>query len=200
MVEALLYYLYHGTYCDPGNSPTDLPSIVLDARMFAIADKYFVKSLKTLIVEKFINHCRDQWNTPSFAQAVAEVYETAPEDSSLKEVVVTAVQYHVDELLTNMHDYTDFHKALREVPGFGADVLVALAGAKSGVTSKLYFRNDNDKKRRFYGWRFNCPAAGCGATFSLNIPLGTTITFGCPSGHYAGNTFSWWAQHGTGTS
>ena len=42
VVEALIHYLYNFDYGEYAIRKTDMPSIVLDARLFAIADVYFV--------------------------------------------------------------------------------------------------------------------------------------------------------------
>ena len=126
-MEAMLHYMYHGTYVEPGNAPTDLHPVMLDVKMFTIADKYLIKPLKDVASNKFAAHSIDSWKMPEFARAVKELYESGVKDCTLKAVAIATVKEHAKELLSKKDDYPDVHKALRETPEFGADVLNILA-------------------------------------------------------------------------
>lgn len=187
--------MYHGTYVDPGNAPTDMPPILLDVRMFIIADKYFVESLKRLACLKFSARCEgDDWRSPDFATAVTELYESGVEDDSVRRVVVATIRDQATDLLMKAAEYPDIHKVMRETPAFGADVVVALTSVLSAVSGGSVERSHAlSKLAEEYKQGFSCPE--CCATFSLYIPVGESISFGCPKGHHGGKSYTWWAKH-----
>ena len=196
VVEAMLHYLYHGTYGDAGNATTDLPSILLDVKVFVIADKYFVEPLKAVACRKFGEHCKDEWKTADFAQAVQELYESGVEDKSLKDVALAAVRIHAKDLLTKNGEFPDIHKAMRETPAFGADVLTDLTAASNAFSTDIDRPTaTSETLREMYRWTFRCP--NCLSTFSVDIPLGSSVEFGCPKGHSRDESFFFWKKYST---
>lgn len=88
----MLYYLYNFDYGDHGNSQEDAAPIVLDVRMFAIADKFAITPLKKLAAKKFAVRADAEWNTAGFAEAIAEVYDIIPaHEDTLERIVVRVV-------------------------------------------------------------------------------------------------------------
>ncbi|KAK3717653.1 hypothetical protein LTR37_005720 [Vermiconidia calcicola] len=74
-VEALIHYFCCFDYGECAN----ISNMILDARMYAVADKYFVALLKQLAKKKFESRAKAEWKTVEFADAVAEVFSTVPE-------------------------------------------------------------------------------------------------------------------------
>ena len=100
--------------------------LLLDIRMYIIADKYFVAPLKDLAARKFNEGAKAWWNSRAFANAAAEVYSSAAKDSFLKHSVVDVTRKHAQELLDPTKGYDAFLEVLNEVPELGKDVAIAL--------------------------------------------------------------------------
>ncbi|ESZ96608.1 hypothetical protein SBOR_2975 [Sclerotinia borealis F-4128] len=160
IVEAMIYYLYHGTYDDqkasepeipddasqlgieheiaelPPNSPSPSPppspepdidewgeviqrpetppgdsihddnpisapsTLLFNAKVYIIADKYMIPGLKPLANQKFVRSAEKNWNTPEFPAAVELLWENIPEsDLLLRDSVIAATAPHLDPLL-----------------------------------------------------------------------------------------------------
>ncbi|KAK3699503.1 hypothetical protein LTR37_016460 [Vermiconidia calcicola] len=122
VVEAMLRYLYTGNYGDAGNNASDLSSGVLDVRMFIMAGKYFIKSLKSAAASKFSERCSKEWSSPAFAQAVAEIHGSNLESEALKAPAVEAIKAHAGSLLNHTTKYEDFRKVLHNNGALGEAV------------------------------------------------------------------------------
>ena len=154
--------MYNFDYGDHGNSPEHVPAIVLNVRMFALADKYFIEPLKTLSAGKFEARAASEWQTLAFASAIAEVYSIIPDhEPRLKRIVLHEVNKHKSELLNQSHDFKEFRKVMRDNAAFAADVSESLTTDKH-TTAKTY----------------KCPDQG--EVFSVDVPEG--VRFGCPDG------------------
>jgi hypothetical protein len=185
--------MYHGTYGDAGIAITDLPSIILDVKMFVLADKYFIEPFKAVACAKFAEHCESKWKTGDFARAVQELYESGVEDRGLKDVAVTCVRAHAKEMLVKKDDYPDISRAMRETPDFGADGITELATASHYFTTTIDRKaDDSPVLETAYRWTFACPK--CSSTFSLDIPVGDSFTFNCPQGHHQ-KSFAEWVRY-----
>ena len=124
-VEALIHYLYNFEYDTINDRQTDVPQIVLDVRVWVIADKYFVEPLKELAAEYFEGRNCNEWMEPDFAKAIVEVYTTTLEGCALRESIIFTVR-DCPSLLDPKEGHTDFLKVLRETPGLGADILIQM--------------------------------------------------------------------------
>lgn len=175
MVEGLLYYMYNFDYGDHGNSPDHVTALVLNVRMFALADKYLIESLKTLSADKFEARAAAEWQTPAFASAIAEVYGIIPDhETRLKRVVLHEVNKHKSELFGQSPDFKKFRKVMRDNAAFAADVAECLTADKH-TTAKTY----------------KCPSQR--EVFSVDVPEG--VRFGCPAGCYTDQPLSWWQKY-----
>lgn len=175
--------MYYCTYTDPGNAPTDLPPILLDVKVFTIADKYMIETLKGVARKKFQEHCTGEWATSEFATAVEEIYATCLDDETMKDIVISTAKAHIKEYLDGADDHIDIRTAMKEIPAFSADILAKLGETDFKVTA-------GDLKVT----RHRCGQCGC------EFPLGHSdsypnMRFSCPNGHYANNTYSWWSSY-----
>ena len=181
-VEAMLHYMYHGSYTDPGNAPDDIPPILLDIRMFIIADKYFVKPLKSVSRVKFTQHCAEEWKSADFALAVREIYATELNDESVKDIALKTIREHTGDFFADRDTYEEINRATRDVPAFGADVLAKLAAAK----------HDFGDEGSMMKWRLKCP--DCKSDFYVGVPAGNpNFKFSCPRGENWNQPISWWS-------
>ena len=164
VVEAFIHYLYNFDYGEYTNRQTDVVPIVLDVRMYAIAEKYFVAPLKKLAADKFETRAQTEWNTPSFADAAAEVYDsTADRSNPIKHTIINIVKKHSNELLNKSKGHAQFLKVLSATTDFGADVSVALA---TTIPAKFY----------------KCPNCEHLFSFSKTAPGEFRCPFNCHSG------------------
>ena len=182
-VDAMLYYLYNWDYHDQGNDQQQVSPIVLDVRVFAIADKFFVEPLKQLSADKFAKRAEAEWTMPNFAMAIAEVYDIIPEhEDTLEQMVVRVVKDHAGDLFDETKRYGHFTKVIRERAELAADVSEALAtdiGQRYGV-----FKNSA---------LYRCP--GNGEEFMVRFKEGTHFNnVTCPCASYS-STLSWWAHY-----
>lgn len=181
-VDAMISYLYtreyfHGSFKD-GVTP-----IVLDARVFTIADKYFIPKLKDLAATKFKKRAIAEWDSADFANAVEEIYLAGPaEDRRLHGIVLDVIQGHAKELSKVPETYQRFHGVLVSVGEFSADAFKALA---LGHTCK----EKAAKKVNTY----QCPA--CSTRFAVDLgPSYIGRNFSCPIGCYGQQSTGWWAS------
>ncbi|KXT07780.1 hypothetical protein AC579_4303 [Pseudocercospora musae] len=176
VIEAMLYYLYNFDYGDFSNSPEHVSAIVMDVKMFIIADKYNIKTLMDLAAEKFEVRCREQWREAGFADAIKEVYTAVPgHDDRLKRTIIDIVQENAVQLFDGNNEVSpNFARTARELAEFSADMskILAIEGTGSMQTYK-------------------CPSGG--EVFYMSTP--TPKNFGCPSGCYGSQTQSWWKPH-----
>lgn len=91
-------------------SGAELPTIVHHARVYAIADKYDIRTLRQLAVTKFMRACELWWDNVEFAQAALEAYSTTvEEDGCLRDVVVKTITTH-----TGLIEKPDVAAVIRE--------------------------------------------------------------------------------------
>ncbi|KAL7939201.1 hypothetical protein V8C35DRAFT_275055 [Trichoderma chlorosporum] len=148
-VKRMVDYLYTGNYEvyqeeppeEPINGPswasaceTPLPSkqppkkrapseLIQHVKMYCLADKYLIDGLLTLSKNEFKKAIRDERNTATFCEFVAEVYDLQFESSqALREIVVESVRERiaVPPLKPKVQEALD--GVLDEVPEFAADL------------------------------------------------------------------------------
>jgi hypothetical protein len=119
MVEAMLSFLYKHEYDDAPQSQTypnlapELEPMVLNARVWTIADKYFIVELERAAMFKFAKRVEKDWATPAFAHAITEVYTTCPQhepqhEQQLQLYVLHIVAEHYDTLLATRRSSPTF--------------------------------------------------------------------------------------------
>ncbi|KAI0996794.1 hypothetical protein K3495_g11389 [Podosphaera aphanis] len=89
-----LEYLYTGDYSDKISTTklTDDPRLLIDVRVYALADKFSIEGLKTLSEIKFEKRIQDCQMDSAFITCVREVYKnTHSADSEMRHVVVEAI-------------------------------------------------------------------------------------------------------------
>ena len=183
VVKAMLHYMYHGNYGDAGNALTDLPSIVLDVKMFTIADKYLIEPLTALAKARFVENCASEWKTEAFAQAVREIYTTSLEDTAMRDVVINAMKANGCEFLRDRDEFKGLNQVMRDIPIFGVDVSAVLWAVKL---------DRNGENPREDTELFRCPRFG--NIFGKTILLGEDFSFSCSRWHHP-NRFSWWVDY-----
>lgn len=116
VVRQMLKYLYTADYEDdtsfvPGDTPEPVPALLFTVHVHTIANKYDIPALAKLAEAKWAERAVTEWNTPGFADAIEEMYTTAPDSKQvLQEAALTLANEHGKELYTK-----DFGARFKEV-------------------------------------------------------------------------------------
>jgi hypothetical protein len=99
--------------CTAAQPPdADGTQLLLHAKVYEIADKYDVPTLRKLACEKFERACRIYWNDAQFLVAAAHALSTTPDnDKGLRDIICRVIIVH-RQLLDNQ----DVEKLLNEHP------------------------------------------------------------------------------------
>jgi hypothetical protein len=123
IVNAVLRYLYVFDYSDDGDR--DLPQMVFNVKVYALADKYDIPKLKPLAIEKFEKVAKANWNTTDFALSISAIYESTPSsDRGLRDPAVKLAARHSNKLLM---ENKVFEEMMAEVAEFGKDLACELS-------------------------------------------------------------------------
>ena len=96
MVDKMLCFLYTSDYQDDAGGCRPL---LVDAKMYAIGDKYRINALKSLANTKFSDALDAGWDIVSFPEVIETVYTTTPaSDRGLRDCVAPVLLEHKEEL------------------------------------------------------------------------------------------------------
>lgn len=110
------------------------PALASSVRVYAIADKYGMPSLKELAKERFCNWAEGNWTHEDFSDIVREIFQSTPNsDRGLRDVVVRIVATHVD----NLTQKDEFRHLLEEIGDLGLGVLCQVLTTHSKEVSDL---------------------------------------------------------------
>jgi len=123
IVEKMIDYLYKLDYTDSPFDSGGKPTLLINAEVYAIAEKYNIRSLKALAKGKFKAKVEKGWNEEGFSLAIKEVYTSTPDsDMELRDLVCKAAEDNVKALLGR----SDFRTSLSEINDFTVDLLDAV--------------------------------------------------------------------------
>ncbi len=123
VVEAMLHFMYHLDY----NNVHGASTMIFDAQVYGLADKYAIPALKSHALEKFRMVISSGWVMDDFPLAVSEAYNSTPEtDRALRDLVVEISNTNINKLLENKL----FRDVLRETPGFAVDMVNSLSSSR----------------------------------------------------------------------
>ncbi|GIZ45612.1 hypothetical protein CKM354_000877100 [Cercospora kikuchii] len=146
VVGAMLTYLYTADYNDKIN--IGVPRTLFQVHVHTIADKYGILDLCRVAEAKFAELATSEWKGPDFAQAVEEMFTTAPDSKRiLQKTALSIVVKHAKVLFTD--ESSVFAEISRKVAPFAHEVSTQL------LTAKLR-EGENEL-------RYECPA--CKETF-----------------------------------
>ncbi|CAD6444460.1 6a6c280b-755d-4884-8bd3-fc363dc20355 [Sclerotinia trifoliorum] len=96
----------------PEAIPVSLPSsLLLNAKVYIIADKYMIPALKSLACEKCSKSLEEHWNTPEFSATAELLWENTPSsDMLLRDSVVATAASNIDVLL-DRGEFVEFMSA-----------------------------------------------------------------------------------------
>ncbi|KAM3068339.1 hypothetical protein ACMFMG_009478 [Clarireedia jacksonii] len=154
-VEAMLQFMYTFDYNASGGAKSSSSPMVFNAKVYSIADKYEVLSLKSHAKQKFETTVDTCWDMDDFPHAITEVYNSTPSvDQGLRKVVVDAACKHIDQLLSKQ----EFRDVLEGTEGFAPDVTqtLAMCQRQSKTSSQVKYRCPNCSKQ----WEAVLPLVG----------------------------------------
>lgn len=163
MIDKLYHYMYNNEYNDADSDVT--APVLLNVRMVAAAEKYFVDHLAHLAISKLDYYLAGAWCSEAFTDAVEEAWTTtADADRQLRDTLLKVVIEHVDELFDKEQPkYPHFHLMVSKTPSFSMEVAGLLAKAEG--------------ERRRMAIYF-CPGS-CGAMFFSNMKEGQVASRKC---------------------
>ncbi|CAJ0542831.1 Ff.00g002750.m01.CDS01 [Fusarium sp. VM40] len=164
VIEAMLHFIYHFEYTDESKEP----AMVFHAKVYQIADKYGIFSLKEHAKQKFSPAVKASWSTEDFPITINVVYTTTlSEDRGLRDLVVETSNANLEKLISR----DGFCQALRSTTDFAADLVPFTCGKMPGSIH-----------------HYRCPF--CERDFHLDDPKGKTRF--CPR---CGRGQSSWDKH-----
>lgn len=116
----MIDYFYKLDYSDSPFDNGGKPTLVINAQVYAIAEKNDVRSLKALAKEKFLAKVERGWKEEGFSLAIKEVYTSTPDtDRGLRDSICGVARVNVSTLLGR----EDFRIPLQEINDFAVDLL-----------------------------------------------------------------------------
>ncbi|KAH4862491.1 hypothetical protein HBH75_015400 [Parastagonospora nodorum] len=110
------------TYRQPSSPPAGDKDLNIHAKIYALADKYFVKGLKALACEKFEECLKASFAARSFYEAIDIVFTTTPDtDTGLRDLAAKRVSEEKQKYCLDANP--DLRKALKEIPDLAYMVL-----------------------------------------------------------------------------
>ncbi|KAK1762209.1 hypothetical protein QBC33DRAFT_602032 [Phialemonium atrogriseum] len=123
VVKTMVYYFYHNDYqapprnsgCESNNNSIGTvqppgPNLLHHSRVYALAEKYGIPSLKVLAVKKFTDETNHWRKHEDFAKAAREIYTATPDhDRGMRDAVVDTIRVYRDLL-----DDDDIESVLRD--------------------------------------------------------------------------------------
>ncbi|MCJ1438124.1 hypothetical protein MMC27_007511 [Xylographa pallens] len=133
LIEEMLLYLYTMQYPQTPLSLRKAKDMVLDAKMYSIADKYDLPDLKQKALKAFRPLLALHHSDPLFTEAASYVYGmTIDSDRGLRDLVKSLVW----EERTVMLARKDVQECIMHTEGFKDDVLQSLFANPSAVGTK----------------------------------------------------------------
>ena len=175
VLHQMFGYMYNAAYDD---TAADMPPVLLNVRMIAIAEKYFVSHLATLAIDKLSHAADAAWETEAFADAICEAWATGANrevESRLRKTLLdVVVQHGKDPFDTEQSKYAYFQATAAETTGISKEV----ASVVTKELAKLREEMANPPRLRTY----KCPGSeshGCRAAFRTLMEAGQGASYDC---------------------
>lgn len=135
-VEAMVYYLYHGTYSAPATvKPAFADAEHFHFDVYVIGERYNVRGLCSLAFDNFLKYIRANWNDEDFGFIIGIIYTNQSERSPTlyqraRQAVVELAKEHAAELFALKPHYDHLQEVARITPEFMFDLLQELNGVR----------------------------------------------------------------------
>ena len=104
------------TYCWPVPRADAGSRMMLNVRVYSLADKYDIAEMKILAKSKFEALLKEAWSHIDFASVVEEIFDTTPKDhNELRQLVSRAAATHMKDLLDHSSDWRNLIIANGEI-------------------------------------------------------------------------------------
>lgn len=148
IVNAMLQYMYTGNY---GDEDKDAPQAfgLFSVSVYALADKYDVPKLGSLVAAKLNHWAGDHWMETSFTEVVREIYTNAVDRKHELQHAVVSVAVRNSQSLFLYRRHAEFREVAATLPGF----TMALASdmATERVDSPISLPSEvSEVARQFY--------------------------------------------------
>lgn len=168
VIKEMLRYLYTGQYNDDdgGTPEPPLPSLLFNVHLHIMGDKYDIPDLCKVAEERFAATAGDKWYTTDFANAIAEIYKTAPDTKGvLHKTAIEVASKNAKQLFTRT-DCERFREVTAETAAFMSELFGILI--TQGYTREDEARYEcRDCQRTMVILKMNlevsyrCPYPGC---------------------------------------
>ncbi|KAI6749659.1 hypothetical protein HG530_015073 [Fusarium avenaceum] len=126
VVKAMVYFMYHFDY----KTPEDSSSLILNTKVYQIADKYGIKSLKELAAVKFGRAAETYRGSDDFLTAITLVYTTTPSTDMGLQNSILVTTFEIYEVISRR---SEFYEALKTNPDFANDLTRFLFEKTRGI-------------------------------------------------------------------
>lgn len=148
-VRTILEFVYTNDYlylCDTPNvcehGPGDYfadkcvthhaSSLLTDADLYILAEKYDITGLQQIAIDKFERTCTEHWASVKFVMAAAMILKhTRPEDIGLRDIITEVFADHPERLKD-----VEVRRLFRRFEGFAVEVLDQIANKKLEETEE----------------------------------------------------------------
>lgn len=126
----MIRFMYEFEY---DNADYEISPVLLNAKVYELAERYAVVALKTYAAKKFENALESGWNSDDFPRTINEIYTYIPATArDLGKHLVAISHQNIAKLSKNK----DFQHTLETVTGFAA-LLVSFFVGKTDTDSQL---------------------------------------------------------------
>jgi hypothetical protein len=126
VVEAMVYFMYHFDY----KTTEDSSALILNTKVYQIADKYGIGSLKELAASKFRDATKTFWRSDEFPMAVTLTYTTTlPTDMGLRKSILVTTFDNFDDIM----GLNEFCETLKTNQDFATDLVRFMFEKKRGI-------------------------------------------------------------------
>ncbi|KAL8823987.1 MAG: hypothetical protein Q9191_005384 [Dirinaria sp. TL-2023a] len=137
MIDNMLYFLYTSDYQDDADGGRPL---LVNAKMYAVGDKYDIPALKTLAKDKFAAGLGPNWDIATFLEVLETAYTNTPaSDRGLRDCLAPVLLEHKNEL----HEHEGFAGLIKNNLGDGEFAMDVINIWTKPVSTRFAFGRKN---------------------------------------------------------
>ena len=124
MLDKLVQFFYSMDYDDILPENADVFLLKLHAKMFALADRFEIPDLLSVVANKYSFRCLTSWEPLEFLSSIQDVYDGRPPSvSSLRRIAYTAIRRNLPAMLDDEIVLGQYDQTVTESPDFAQDLL-----------------------------------------------------------------------------
>ncbi|EED11743.1 conserved hypothetical protein [Talaromyces stipitatus ATCC 10500] len=125
IVDRFVQFLYTGDYTisEKDHEGVDLSPMQYHARVFALADKYDVKTLCDLAANKYYDRLKNDFDYVEFLDSIPDVYQRTLPQSRLRILAVRFSRERIEDALRDNSNLEKYDNIASQVPAFTKDLL-----------------------------------------------------------------------------